>query len=92
MLFLSSVSELCIYLRFCLSSGWLHLRLRTDLTSQYVLLNKPVCFTLANVPLSYVSETMHLLRNLPFFKIHVNRFMAWDDDSLCVNVISKCML
>ena len=35
---------------------------------------------------------MYLLGNLPFFKIHVNRFMAWDDDSLCVNVVSKCML
>lgn len=27
----------------------------------------------------------------PFFKIHVNLFMAWDD-SLCVNVISKRVL
>ena len=35
--------------------------------------------------LSYVSETMYLLRNLPFFKIHVNCFMAWDD-SRCANV------
>ena len=67
-----------------------HLRLRTDLTNQYVLLNKPVCFTHANV-LSYVNETMYLLGNLLFFKIQVNRFMAWDD-LLCANIISKCML
>ena len=58
------------------------LRLRTD---------KPVCFTYANVLLSYVNETMYLLGNLPFFKIHVNRFMAWDD-SPYANVISKCTL
>ena len=34
---------------------------------------------------------MCLLGNLPFFKIHVNHFMAWDN-SPCANVISKCML
>ena len=34
---------------------------------------------------------MYLLGNLPFFKIHVNRFMSWDD-SPCANVVSKCML
>ena len=34
---------------------------------------------------------MCLLGNLPFFKIHVNRFMA-QDNSPCANVISKCML
>ena len=39
-------------------------------------LNKPVCFTHGNVLLSYVNETMYLLGNLPFFKIHVNCFMA----------------
>ena len=32
-----------------------------------------------------------MLGNLPFFKIHVNRFMA-QDNSPCANVISKCML
>ena len=26
-----------------------------------------------------VNETVYLFGNLPFFKIHVNRFMAWDD-------------
>ena len=31
---------------------------------------------------------MYLLGNLPFFKIHVNHFMAWDD-SPCANAISK---
>ena len=39
----------------------------------------------------YVNETVYLLGNLPFCKIHVNRFMAWDD-SPGTNVISKCML
>ena len=40
------------------------------------------------VPLIYVNETLYLLRNLPFFKIHVNHFMA-QDDSPGANVISK---
>ena len=26
-----------------------------------------------------VNETIYLYGNLPFFKIHVNHFMAWDD-------------
>ena len=43
------------------------------------------------VLLIYVNETTYLLGNLPFFKIHVNRFMA-QDDSYCANVISECML
>ena len=51
-------------------------------------LDKPVCFTHANILLNYVNETMSLLRNLPFFKIHVNCFMA-PDGSPGVNVISK---
>ena len=55
------------------------------------VLDKPVCFTHGNVLLSYVNETIYLLGNLPFFKIHVNHFMA-QDDSPCANVISKCML
>ena len=54
-------------------------------------LDKPVCFTYANVLLSCVYETVSLLGNLPFFKIHINHFMALDD-SPCANVISKCML
>ena len=75
----------------CLSSSQFCPRLRTDLTNQYVLLNKPVCFTHANILLSYINETMYLLGNPPFFKIHVNHFIAQDDSS-CANVISKCML
>ena len=38
-----------------------------------------------------VNETIYLLGNLPFLKIHANRFMAWDD-SPCASVISICML
>ena len=34
---------------------------------------------------------MYLLGNLPFFKIHVNRFMA-QDDSPGAKIISKCIL
>ena len=39
------------------------------------------------VLLTYVNETIYLPRNLPFFKIHVNHFMA-QDDSPAANVIS----
>ena len=53
--------------------------------------DKPVSFPHTIALLIYVNETMYLLGNLPFYKIHVNRFMAWDD-SPCANVISKCML
>ena len=31
------------------------------------------------VLLIYVNETVSVYDNLPYFKIHVNRFMAWDD-------------
>ena len=41
--------------------------------------------------LSYVNETLYLLGNLPFFKIHVNCFVN-RDDSAGADVISKCML
>ena len=54
-------------------------------------LNKPVCFTHANVLLSFVKETIYLFGNLPFFKIYVNRFVALDD-SPGASVILKCML
>ena len=47
--------------------------------------------TLYIVLLIYVDETIYLYGNLPFFKIHVSRFMA-RDDSPGANVISKCML
>ena len=39
------------------------------------------------VLLIYVNETIYLLGNLPFFKIHVNHFMA-QDDSPAAHVIS----
>ena len=54
-------------------------------------LDKPVCFTHVNVLLSYVNETINLLGNLPFFKIHVHCFMA-RDNSPCANVIPECMV
>ena len=43
------------------------------------------------VLLIYVNETINLYGNLPFFKIHVNRFMALDD-SPGAKIISKCIL
>ena len=39
------------------------------------------------VLLIHVKETMYLPGNLPFFKIHVNQFLAWDD-SAAAHVIS----
>ena len=48
-------------------------------------------FSSYSVLLIYVNETIYLLGNLPFLKIHVNHFMVWDD-SPGANVISKCML
>ena len=54
-------------------------------------LDKPVCFTHANVLLSCVNKTMYLLGDLPFVKIHISRFKAWDD-SPCASAISKWML
>ena len=57
------------------------------------LLDTPVCFTHANVLLSYLRMLMslYLLGNLPFFKIHGNHFMA-QDNSPYASVISKYML
>ena len=52
--------------------------------------NKPLFYSYI-VLLIYVNETIYLLGNLPFFKIHGNHFTAWDD-SPCASVISKCML
>ena len=54
-------------------------------------LDKPVCFTHKIVLLIYVNESIYLLGNLPFFKIHANHSMA-RDDSPAANVISKWML
>ena len=85
MLFLGYVNELCIYPRLCFFSSPFSLRLRIEKgsTNQYVLL--------IYVLLICVNETISLLGNLPYFKIHVNCFMALDD-SPCANVTSKCML
>ncbi|CAN0411200.1 unnamed protein product [Rangifer tarandus platyrhynchus] len=79
MLSLSYVNELCVYPR---------LSLQVDLPKTQNLLDKPVCFTHANVFLSYVNETMYALGNLPFFKIRVNHFMD-RDNSPCANVLPK---
>ena len=65
--------------------------LQVSSTQNKQWLNKSVWFTHTIVLLTYVNETIYLLGNLPFFKIHVNHFMAWDD-SPCSNVTSKCML
>ena len=78
---LSYVNELCIYPRLCLQVG-------SAYDSEPTLQTR---FTHANIFLSYVDETMSLLGNLPFFKIHINHFMAQDNPP-CANVISKCML
>ena len=43
------------------------------------------------VLLIYVNETIYLFRNLPFFKIHVNCFMA-QDESPGAKIIPKCIL
>ena len=71
MFFLSYVNELCMYPRLTF--------FKLVLPKTQNQLDKPVCFTHANVVLSYVNETMYLLENLAFFKIHVSHFMAWDD-------------
>ena len=73
--FLSYVNDLCIHPRLCLRQN---------------RLDKPVCFTHVNVLLSYVTNTMSLLGNVPFLKIYVNCFMA-RDDSPGASVICKCM-
>ena len=70
--FLSYVNELCIYPRLCLSSSQFRLRLRTDKGSTCMFCSYVVL-------LIYVNETIYLLGNLPFFKIHVHRFMARGD-------------
>ena len=43
------------------------------------------------VLLIYVKETIYLYGNLPFFKIHVNHFMTWDD-SPGAKIISEFIL
>ena len=56
---------------------------RLDLTDQYVLHSRMFS--------SAMLTRLYLLGSLPFFKIHVNHFMA-RDNSPCASVISKCML
>jgi len=73
-----------MYLPKALSSGQFPLKAQKKL-------DKPVCFTHANVLLSYVNETIYLPGNLPFFKIHVHHFMAWDESS-GIKIIPKCIL
>ena len=68
-----------------LSSSWFCLRLRTIRAQQISMFYSYI------VLLIYVNEPIYLIGNLPFFKIHVNYFMAQDYSS-CANVILKCKL
>ena len=72
MFVLSYVHVLCIYHKLCLQVGSVFklVLLRTNLRNQYVILIR--CSP-------NVNETIYLYGNLPFFKIHANRFMAQDD-------------
>ena len=82
MFVLSYVNVLCIYPRLCLQvfpPKGLELTWQTGMFYSYIVL------------LIYVNETMYLYWNLPFSKIQVNCFMAWDD-SPGANVISECVL
>ena len=82
MLVLSYVNVKCIYPRLCFQVGspkGSEPTWQTSMLYSYIVL------------LICVSETIYLYGNLPFFKIHVNHFMA-PDDSVGANVISKCML
>ena len=40
--------------------------------------------------LSYINETLYFLGNLPFFKMHVNCFMAGDDSSCAILSQNVC--
>ena len=84
MFVLNYVKELCIYPRLCLFSN-------SAEVSEPVKAQQTYMFYSHLVLLIYVNETIYLLGNLPFFKIHVNHFMA-QDDLPGANVISKCML
>ena len=79
---LSYVNVLCIYPRLCLQ---VDLPKGSELTWQTSMLYSYI------VLLIYVDETIYLYGNLPFFKIHVSRFMA-RDDSPGAKIISKCIL
>ena len=78
--FLTYVNELCIYLKFCLSSSQFQLRLRIDNGSanQYVLLIELF---------SYVKESIYLIGSLPFFKTHVNHL--WPRVTHIVPILSQ---
>ena len=52
-------------------------------------LDKPVCFIHTIVLLIYVNESIYLLGNLPFFKIHVNLFIAWDDPNMLASLVAQ---
>ena len=82
---LYKIKNVSFKILYCHDDTWFHL----NLTFLKPWSNQ--CIFLMEMFSSYVNETMYFLGNLSFFKIHVNRFMAWDD-SLCANVISKCML
>ena len=86
MFFLSYVSELCIYPRLSFFK-----LVPTKTQNQPIRAQQTGVFYSYIVLLLYVNESIYLLGNLPFFKIHVSCFMAWDD-SPGDNVISKCML
>ena len=68
-------SKLCLQVG---SASWL----RTYLTNQYVILR--YCFP-------NLCKRNYLYGNLPFYKIQVNCFMAWDESS-GAKIIPKCML
>ena len=82
MFVLSYVNGLCIYSRLCLQVGSPK---DSELTWQTSMLYS------YNILLISVNETIYLYGNLPFFKIYVNRFMAWDD-SPGAKIISKYVL
>ena len=54
----------------CRSSSWFHLRISTIRVQQTSMLYS------YTVLLIYANETIYLLGNLLFFKIHVSHFMA----------------
>ena len=70
---------------------WLPLGLTGWISMQWLAQWVLLMFYSCKGSLKLCNETMCLLGNLPFFKIHVNHFMA-QDNSPCSSVISKCML
>ena len=75
MIVLNHDNELCTYPRLCLKSLPPKTQKKFD---------KPVCFTHANVLLSYVNETVSSLGNMPFFsESNVNHFYGPRALTLC---------